>query len=398
MGGSLSKKSSSSGSNYGCPSSSFSNPPTYDYGYSDKSSSHSNNGKFISSTPSGNHHMMTELRPLSEHYYEQPMVVFPNNNSSKNGQQRRASPVLPPVISSGDERTPFVPRNSSSSSSNASNSSSMPSPVAPPSHLGIPKSAAASGSYSWSSMGWEGGKINLGSITLTVPQGAIAKLMRRDLFIASVPTAAPNLDSNRALVTPVAQCGPANLTNTLQKPIVLSLPHNAQQHRSPLHVLYRADPESEDCDWEWAGGKEGGVLDMQVDSTTVHLVTERLGAYVLVGDAADLASNHSSSGFSSMQNSPDHRPRLSPSTKEALSRLLDVPSCEGNGWRQLSEALGADHYTSFFAAQPSPSEALLSLWEARADSANDPLGTLARVLREIRREDAIIVLERDLPR
>ena len=80
--------------------------------------------------------------------------------------------------------------------------------------------------------------------------------------------------------------------------------------------------------------------------------------------------------------------------------MLDVPSCEGSGWRDLAAALGADHYSAFFATQLSPSEALINLWEARGggeeDGGVDPLMGLARLLKEIKREDAVVVLERDM--
>jgi hypothetical protein len=79
----------------------------------------------------------------------------------------------------------------------------------------------------------------------------------------------------------------------------------------------------------------------------------------------------------------------------ALSRILDASSCEGNGWQQLATAIGADHYNAHFASQPSPANALLRLWESR-NRDPDPLQALARLLKQIRREDAIVILERDI--
>ncbi len=451
--GSLGKRSSNYGSS---PVDSLGGNPMmscYDYGYSDKNSNCSGGGggngnlkdvggRFVASTPAGTN-LIPELRPLSEHFYEQPMVVFPNNNNnSRSDNNRRSSPVF---ASASDERTPFVDRGSTGGSSGG-----MPSPVVasgggggskqtarsiPPSHLGIPRGAAEGGSFAWATLGEAGGKISApGGVSLTVPQGAICAPVRRDLYVSGLPSS-PALDSGRVAVTPVAQCGPANLTHTLQKPVVLSLPHMgvaAAHQRRALTALYCADAEAEDAEWEavdTAGngsgssnvsGSEGGIYLMELDSTTVHLVTERLGAYVLIANVAELngavpsssssvqqprsVGNSSSSGCSSLppssssqQNSPDHSQKLSPSTKAALSRILDVPSCEGNGWQQLAESLGADHYSAFFATQPSPSEALLNLWEARARD-DEPLRTLARMLKEIRREDAIVILERDLGR
>lgn len=76
-------------------------------------------------------------------------------------------------------------------------------------------------------------------------------------------------------------------------------------------------------------------------------------------------------------------------------RTLDVPTCQGNDWRKLATALGADHYVSYLSAQQSPSEALLNLWETKTTDP-EPLRALSILLREINREDAIIILERDL--
>ena len=85
---------------------------------------------------------------------------------------------------------------------------------------------------------------------------------------------------------------------------------------------------------------------------------------------------------------------LSPGTRAALSRSLDVPSCEGNGWQQLAEAIGAANYSAYFGSQPSPANALLNLWESRTRDP-EPLAALAAMLRQIRREDAIVILERE---
>ncbi len=224
----------------------------------------------------------------------------------------------------------------------------------------------------------------------------------------------PQLDGGQVAVTPVVQCGPANLTHTLQKPVVLSVPHsaggaNAHSGVKRAMVLYCADLEHEHAEWEVV--QQGDVVDMQVDSTMVHLVTERLGAYVLVANVTDLNQigggsgsacvSSSSSGHSSGDGSlisQQHSPRISPGTRAALCRLLDVPSCEGRGWQQLAVAMGAAHYAAFFASRQSPTDALLDLWEARnvTEDATDALTALASMLKEIRREDAIVILERDM--
>ena len=89
---------------------------------------------------------------------------------------------------------------------------------------------------------------------------------------------------------------------------------------------------------------------------------------------------------------------MSKTTKTALCRCLDVPTCQGNDWRKLAEVLGLNHYSMHFANQPSPSEAILNLWEARNNS-NDTkvaLLKLEQLLKDINRLDAVVILQREL--
>ncbi len=427
----------------------------YDYGqYSDKASNGGGSsvggyksgggGGFVAcSTPAPQSSLFPELRPLSEHFYEQPMVVFPNNNSNNRGKNSSSSNAF------FDERTPFVTSHGAGSGDSGESSGGMPSPVdsgqppPPPPHLSVPRAAVAAGTFAWRGVGSDGGKINASSgVTLTVPQGAVGKKRGAvDLFVATVPSPLPlRSPCGRRLssVTPVAVCGPASLSGSLQKRVVLSLPHTlgsssfSRGRRPNLRVLHcpdlTADPS--EMEWDFADGNSGkGDNVMQMDSSSVHLVADRLGAFAVAmvpeddgavatsaflpvlprsatsGAVSSSGCSSAGSGSSSQNNSPDHLPatpqqKMSPSTRAALCRLLDVPSCEGSGWQQLAEALGADHYSAFFASQPSPSQALLGLWEARACGSmgeeEEPLRYLARMLGEIRREDAIVVLERDL--
>ena len=97
-------------------------------------------------------------------------------------------------------------------------------------------------------------------------------------------------------------------------------------------------------------------------------------------------------------------PKLTSSTRTAICRSLDVPTCQGADWRRLASALGVDQYCSFFSSQPSPSEALMDLWEAKTRSATSGgnenqhvnLRNFANLLREISREDVVVILEREL--
>ena len=89
---------------------------------------------------------------------------------------------------------------------------------------------------------------------------------------------------------------------------------------------------------------------------------------------------------------------MSLSTKQALCRCLDVPTCQGNDWRKLAEVIGVNHYSAHFANQASPSEAILNLWESQ-NNINDnhtALLRLAKILKDINRLDAVVILEREL--
>lgn len=358
----------------------------------------------------------SEMRPLSEHFYEQPMVVFQAGGGKA-------------VVRQGDvsERTPFIDTTAGRIVPKLGNQAQkdfhLPPP--PPPHLFTPRFVDQR-SLAWNTVTELGTKMTVANtkVSLTVPQGAIS--LSQDMYVALLnqDRYRPQLDSSQTPVTPVVQCGPTDATHSLQKPVVLSVPHvigSGTSDKNMMRVLYCSDLDHEDAEWTIVYGNGSAESDsgiyMEVDPGTVHLVTERLGAYVLVANVTDL--NHiggcetqqprtssmvaSSSGYSSL-GSPlvDHPLNcsqlpavLSPSTMAALSRILDASSCEGNGWQQLATAIGADHYNAHFASQPSPANALLRLWESR-NRDPDPLQALARLLKQIRREDAIVILERDI--
>jgi len=87
--------------------------------------------------------------------------------------------------------------------------------------------------------------------------------------------------------------------------------------------------------------------------------------------------------------------RLPAQTKETLARMLDAPVSIGNDWRMLAERLNVHRYIGYFATRPSPTEALLVLWEARNREAAATQGLLG-ILRGMGRFDAAHLLEHDL--
>ena len=350
----------------------------YEYAYSDRISNCS--GRKVSANLIGEYNAQ-----FSEHLYEQPMIVFPSSGQN--------SPV---INSASAEKVPFLPPRSASSPK-------------PPSHLTLPRGLDES-AFRWSSVTSAGAKISVpqSKVCLTVPQGALA--LPQDLYIAVLGKERyrPKLDSRMAAVTSVISVGPANITHCLQKPVVLSIPHvigGGSLCKSRLTVLYCADVDH--CDAEWQIIRSDGdhldesSFDMSVDSTLVHLVTERLGAYVLVANINDLnqisgggGSSRSSSGCSSL-GSPvkcNSSQRLTLATKLALARLLD--NCDG--WRNMATAMGAEHYTSFLESQKSPTEALLNLWEARCNLDPDPISSLCTLLKNIGYQEAADSLKNEL--
>ena len=343
-----------------------------------------------------------EVRPRSEHFYEQPMVVFR------------------PGKTAGDvsERTPFIEPGKRSAQIGPTPRASMAvsTPPPPPPHLFLSKHVDPR-SVAWSSVTEQGAKISVphANVSLSVPKDALS--LAQDLYVALLDRDRyqPRLAAGQTAVSPIVQCGPVDATHSLQKPVVLSVPHvvGAAADKKVLTVFYCADLDHEESEWTlvYRGGSatEGDGFYIEADSSSVHMVTERLGAYLLVADVVDLNSiggcaasmAASSSGCSSLGSPLADNPNpgalptvLSPGTRAALSRTLDVPSCEGNGWQQLAEAIGAANYSAYFGSQPSPANALLNLWESRTRDP-EPLAALAAMLRQIRREDAIVILERE---
>ena len=133
-----------------------------------------------------------------------------------------------------------------------------------------------------------------------------------------------------------------------------------------------------------------------------QLVTERLAAFALVASVSELGSGGrgsvttSSSGCSSLGSTQaESAPfRIPLAVKQNLSCLLDPPNPGNNDWRQLAERLGVNRYITFFATQPSPTEAILNLWEARNRESTAVAG-LVNTLRGMGRHDAAQVLDMD---
>ena len=234
----------------------------------------------------------------------------------------------------------------------------------------------------------------------------------------------PTIDPSEVLITPVVIVGPQHLTAHLKKPVVVSIPHIGGQGLSQVRVLQcdRVETGSQmvvtgsqmvvtgsqrvDTGSQWrcvaVSGQEDTMssTSVYVDSSMCQLVTERLAAFALVANMTDIScfartSAASSSGCSSMTSTPADAPfRIPLSVKQSLSQLLDPPNNTNNDWRMLAERLGVNRYITFFATQPSPTEAILNLWEARNRESTAVAG-LVNILRGMNRHDAAQVLDMD---
>ena len=158
------------------------------------------------------------------------------------------------------------------------------------------------------------------------------------------------------------------------------------------------------CQWRSVAvsGQEDALssTSVYVYSSMCQLVTERLAAFALVANMSDLScfartSITSSSGCSSLVSSPADPPfRIPLAVKQNLSQLLDPPNSTNSDWRMLAERLGVNRYITFFGTQPSPTEAILNLWEARNRESTAVAG-LVNTLRGMGRHDAAQVLDMD---
>ena len=325
----------------------------------------------------------SELRPLSEHFYEQPMRVF--------------QPSTSPAASLG--RT-------------SDGGKTSPGPGGPvPASLGLPRCADQQ-QVTWTRVGEVGTKITIprSSVSLTVPQGAIEPGRTEDIWVCVVAGSQlrPTLETGEVLITPVVIVGPQHLTAHLKKPVVVSIPHIGGSGVQQVRVLQcdRLDNvQTSGGQWRCVAvsGQEDAMssTSVYVDSSMCQLVTERLAAFALVANMADLSCfartslTTSSSGCSSLGSTPHDAPfRIPLSVKQSLSQLLDPPNSNNNDWRLLAERLGVNRYITFFGTQPSPTEAILNLWEARNRESTAVAG-LVNTLRGMGRHDAAQVLDMD---
>ena len=292
----------------------------------------------------------------------------------------------------------------------------------PPANLGIPRCADPQ-QVAWTRVGEAGARINIprSAVSLTVPQGAIEPGRAEEVWVAVAGSGGgggdklrpPVLEASQALITPIVVVGPLHLTAHLKKPVVVSIPHVGGPGLRQVQVLQCDRLEGgPPAPWRCVAvsGQEDAAssTSVYVDSSMCQLVTERLAAFALVASTGEVTGGGgrgsvttSSSGCSSLGSASIAAAAAEPPAfriplhvKQALARLLDPPSAANNDWRVLAERLGVNRYTNFFATQPSPTEAILNLWEARNRESTAVAG-LVNTLRGMSRHDAAQVLDLD---
>ncbi|CAF1088064.1 unnamed protein product, partial [Didymodactylos carnosus] len=90
------------------------------------------------------------------------------------------------------------------------------------------------------------------------------------------------------------------------------------------------------------------------------------------------------------QTSTDGVFRLPQTMRQKLCEVLDPPNLHGNDWRMFAQRLHVDHYLHYFATKVSPTEHLLTLWEAR--HSQDPLTDIINLLNQMGRSDAAKII------
>lgn len=303
--------------------------------------------------------LLSEFRPISEHFYEQPMV-----------------PIKPHSSPETHERAPFLPKNESCSSGQSSPAATFSFQQGV--HSNSKKNgffgAAAKNNMNWATVTAMGAKLTVPSsaVVLTIPQGALDPGQTQDIYVS---VNACNQDSLPGFLKSksIIQWG-TSTGNLLKKPVVLSLPHGNCTKNIRFYHCSSLDIADQNA-WNQIMLSEDNL---QIDPTFCHLITDKLGAYVMTNE--------------------DQSCIMSMTTKAALCRCLDSPTCQGNDWRSLAEAAGLSQFLAHFANQSSPSGAILSLWEARNHFVDNhsALLNLAQLLKDINRLDALVILEREL--
>ncbi|XP_071034968.1 netrin receptor UNC5C isoform X2 [Parasteatoda tepidariorum] len=147
----------------------------------------------------------------------------------------------------------------------------------------------------WASLTKAGGRITLPDtgISLTIPRGAVRKSASVYLAVLRDDKDRPNLSDKETILSPIVQFGPPDVHFT--KPVILSLPHCAHietPDKWSIHIYNSETPTAEEESPAWKNlvtvGQEtiNTPLFCQVDPHHIHLMTEQLGRFSVVGESS----------------------------------------------------------------------------------------------------------------
>ncbi|KAG7176925.1 Netrin receptor UNC5C-like, partial [Homarus americanus] len=321
-------------------------PPTalplcYDHAYSDPasvSSGHKSSVGMVGSVyeehysapasgrgggPSGS------VTPASEHHYDVPHLRPGGHDSPAPSEachlllpsRALATPTIDGSVGSRCLDSPVSslekpPRSDSPASlSSEATSSSRPTSASCSEtnrDLQPPKELVGAEGAAWGMMTSVGGRLVVAEygVVLTIPSGALPPDTRQQVYVSVGPNLhpAPALTDRQTLLSPVVTCGPPNVS--LLKPAVLSFEHCASlQHAAwQLHIFATNTASSSSSSSSSAGNTSSSssstseepwsrLITMgeeridtpvftQLDGAQVHMMTESLQKFVLVGESA----------------------------------------------------------------------------------------------------------------
>ncbi|GLH00563.1 Netrin receptor unc-5 [Gryllus bimaculatus] len=133
-------------------------------------------------------------------------------------------------------------------------------------------------------------------VALTVPEGAVARGQREQLFVAVLRDDAhrPKLPDGHTQLSPVVACGPRSAA--FKKPVILNFHHCASlKHGSWSVSVWSCDSHGDEpSTWQKVVtlGEEtiNTPVFTQLDHSQVFLVSDQLARYVIVGESASATS------------------------------------------------------------------------------------------------------------
>lgn len=161
-------------------------------------------------------------------------------------------------------------------------------PTLPMSHKNFPKSNTArqlvtpAGAYL---------KLNSAYIALSIPELAIGKNQKHSMFLSvlnedSVRVCIPDVCTH---ISPIVHCGPVDVT--INKPVVLRVPHCAEQLDQWRISLYYSNAHIQELEPKWRKvvtlGEEtiNTPAYVQMDEKYAYIMTEFLGRFALIGES-----------------------------------------------------------------------------------------------------------------